>query len=655
MKHRRVEVSALAREGPLSEAPVCRVGEELMQALGSSPGDLVEIRGRRSAAAKLVLVPGLEADTCEVDPKRLKQAGVEGEGRVRLAATSRRYARRVILSPDTSVLDMIALEDGDPSLVGLPVVRGSTLHNPVTGKTAFVIRETFPSGVVCLGPETHYSIIKPGKAEKSMQVSSLDLGGLRFEIHRLRDLLDIALNKPEVFENLGLTAPKVFLLTGPAGSGKSVLIEALAFEVKASKLRISLPRLAMNTHERPQSVLARTLEEAKRNLPALVVLEDLDASAGQAAAVEAACALLADVRSRARVAAVLTCRDRDQLPKPLWDLCDDATELIVPDLAAREEILRILSRHVAMQDVDFGDLAAATSGAVGGDLDGLLREATLIAYQEAVDDARADKQLVLNSDHFEIALRRFQPRHREQAPSVIPLPGGLAELLPGGGLAHNLRRLMLDFDVPQPRGVLVHGPAGSGKSQCIAGLAFEIPSAVPCVQVGPELDLKAALRALQLRLARGDGGIFAFEDVDRLRPDQLELLARFIRLQDPRWQALVTARDAQKLGDWLRGPGCLEAEIALVPPESAQCEVFLQRLFGPIELKKPVSFASMAKAAAGLWPGQLLKLARLTIDAALEASDDVPSVGSKQFKAALASVRGELPKAASGKKRAKSG
>lgn len=651
MKDRRVEVSALAREGPHSEAPVCRVGEALMQSLGSSPGDLVEIRGRRSAAAKLVLVPGLEDGTCEVDPKRLKQAGVEGEGRVRLAATSRRYARRVILSPDTSVLDMIALEDGDPSLVGLPVVRGSTLHNPVTGKTAFVIRETFPSGVVCLGPETHYSIIKPGKAEKSMQVSSLDLGGLRFEIHRLRDLLDIALNKPEVFENLALSAPKVFLITGPAGSGKSVLIEALAFEVKASKLQLSFPRIAMNTHERPQNLLARTLEEAKRNLPALVVLEDLDGSSHQAATVEAACALLADVRSRARVAAVLTCRDRSRLPKPLWDLCDDLTELSLPDLAGREEILRILSRHVAMQDVDFGDLAAATSGAVGADLDALLREATLIAYQEAVDDARADKQLVLNREHFEIALRRFQPRHQELAASVIPLPGGLAELLPGGGLAHNLRRLMLDFDVPQPRGVLLHGPTGSGKSTCIAGLAFELPTPVPCVRVGPELDFAAALAALQLRLARGDGGIFAVEDADRLRPDQLERLARFIRQQDPRWQALVTARDAARLGDWLRASGCLEAELALEPPEGAACETFLQRLFGPIELKKGLSFASMAKAVAGLWPEQLIRVARHAIDGALAASDGIPRLGSKQFKAALARVQGEAPATASARTR----
>ncbi len=639
MKDRRVEVAALAREGPSSEAPICRVGEGMLAKLRSAPGDLVEIRGRRSAAAKLVLVQGLGDGVCEVDPQRLAQAGIEGEASVRLAATPRRYARRVILSPDTAVLDMIALEDGDPSLVGLPVVRGSTLHNPVTGKTAFVIRETFPSGVVCLGPNTHYSIIKPGKAEKSRQVSSLDLGGMRHEIHRLRDLFELALRKPEVFDNLGLDGPKVFLLSGPAGAGKSVLVEALAFEVKASKLVLSFPRIAMATKERPASVFARTLEEAKRNLPALLVLEDVDADLG-GEAVEAACSLLAEVRSRARMAAVLTCRAPEKLSRALAGQCEDVTALPLPDLAEREEILRVAARHIAMQDVAFDDIAAATSGAVAGDLIGLLKEAVLVAYQEAVDEARPETSLVLSSEHFAVALRRFVPSGRELAPSCLSLPGGFAAVLADGAVLDHARNLLLNLDAPRPRGVLLSGPAGSGKSTFVAGLAFELIGPLPCLKASPLVPFEDGLRALKQRLARGEGGMFCIEDADRLGRDERELLRAFLFASDPRWQALVTAREPAALGGLL-APGCLEAELALAPPDAGQRERFFSQLFAGLELKRGLSHGSMAGATEGLWPEQLARVAKKAVELCLaEAGEDLPRLGNKTFKAALAAVTG---------------
>jgi len=568
---------------------VARVDPADITKLGCQPGDIVLITGARTSAAKVV--PGAVVDrgqqTIQMD-SQVRQNSASGLGeRVTVRKAKVRTAEKITLLPlsggapiQESDLQYIARY-----LVGLPVTIGDLLRvgTPGTAPREFLIISTTPATpsyalrqrttgeLEALVPppqpqaisDVEAVLVQNGTIIRAQargtangaprRVSYEDIGGLGKELQRIREMIELPLKYPAVFDRLGVEPPKGVLLYGPPGTGKTLIARAVAAETNAAFFVINGPEIINKFYGESESRLRGVFQEAQRRAPSIIFIDELDALAPRRTEmggeverriVGQLLALMDGMASRGQVVIIGATNQPNALDTALRrpGRFDREIALRVPDVRGRTEILHIHSKDAALaNDIDFARLAQLTPGFVGADLEALCREAAMIAlrrvlphidYQRGYIPYETLVNLYITMADFQAALREIEPSttrevYVEVSETTWDDIGGLeqAKALLTEGVEWPLRypEVYANAKVEPPRGVLLAGPPGSGKTLIARALANQCEANFISIK-GPELlskwvgESEKGVREVFRRAKQAAPCIVFFDELDALAP-----------------------------------------------------------------------------------------------------------------------------------------
>ncbi len=568
---------------------VARIDPSDMAKLGCQPGDIIMITGARTTAAKVV--PSAIVDrgqqTIQMD-SQVRQNSASGLGeRITIHKARVRTAEKVTLLPlsggapiQESDLQYIARY-----LIGLPVTIGDLLRvgTPGAAPREFLIISTTPatpsytiqkrnSGdlnaiIPPVQPqpitEVEAVLVQPGTIVRAQargatngapgRVSYEDIGGLGKELQRIREMIELPLKYPAVFDRLGVEPPKGVLLYGPPGTGKTLIARVVAAETNAAFFIINGPEIINKFYGESESRLRSVFQEAQRRAPSIIFIDELDALAPKRTEmggeverriVGQLLALMDGMASRGQVVLIGATNQPNALDPALRrpGRFDREIALRVPDVRGRMEILRIHSKDAALgNDIDFARLAQLTPGFVGADLEALCREAAMIAlrrvlphidYQRAYIPYETLVNLNITMADFQAALREVEPSttrevYVEFSETTWNDIGGLektkAMLTEGVEWPLRFPEIYANAKVEAPRGVLLSGPPGSGKTLIARALANQCEANFISIK-GPELlskwvgESEKGIREVFRRAKQAAPCIVFFDELDALAP-----------------------------------------------------------------------------------------------------------------------------------------
>ncbi|MFN3476574.1 MAG: AAA family ATPase, partial [Candidatus Methylomirabilales bacterium] len=378
---------------------IARLDPEHMKALGLEVGDVVRIEGKRTTVAK-AMPTYMEArgqGLVQIDGLIRANAQVGLDEKVKVAKAKAKPAAKLVLSP----LTLTRAGERDIRYIGrllegLPLVKGDRIRASLFGTLSqeFVVLETVPDGAVVVHPTTLLRIKQAeGREREEAKVTYEDIGGLGKEIQRVREMIELPLKYPEVFERLGIEPPKGVLLHGPPGCGKTLIARAVAHETDAHFLAINGPEIIGKFYGESEARLRKVFEEAERRAPSIIFLDEIDAIAPkretvvgevEKRVVSQLLTLMDGLKSRGQVMVLAATNIPNVLDPALRrpGRFDREITIPIPDKKGRKEILEIHTRGMPLSDdVDLQELAEITHGFVGADLAALCREAAMVALR----------------------------------------------------------------------------------------------------------------------------------------------------------------------------------------------------------------------------------------------------------------------------------
>jgi transitional endoplasmic reticulum ATPase len=565
---------------------VARIDPNDMARIGCEAGDIVMITGSRTTAAKIV--PTALADrgqqSIQMD-SQVRQNSASGLGeRVTVRKARVRTAEKVTLLP---LSGGAPIQEGDLQyitryLVGLPVTIGDLLRvgTPGAAPREFLIIGTTPStpaytlnrtaaGELPIAPsptaanEIEAVIVQVGTVIRAQargaangapgRVSYEDIGGLGKELQRIREMIELPLKYPAVFDRLGVEPPKGVLLYGPPGTGKTLIARVVAAETNAAFFIINGPEIINKFYGESESRLRSVFQEAQRRAPSIIFIDEIDALAPKRSEmggeverriVGQLLALMDGLESRGQVVIIGATNQPNALDTAMRrpGRFDREIALRVPDMRGRMEILQIHSKDAAMgNDIDLLRIAQLTPGFVGADLEALCREAAMVAlrrvlpyidYQRGYIPYETLVNLNISMADFQAALREVEPSttrevYVEVSETTWDDIGGLeyTKNLLTEGVEWPLRfpEIYANVKVEPPRGIILSGPPGSGKTMLARALANQCEASFISIK-GPELlskwvgESEKGIREVFRRAKQAAPCIVFFDELDALAP-----------------------------------------------------------------------------------------------------------------------------------------
>ncbi len=533
--------------------------------LGVAVGDVATVVGKRATVVKVMpLYKDQRGQSrVQVDGVTRENAGAALDQMVSLVKTSSRSAQRVVLEP-------LGFTPGERDLKyigslfdGLPVVVGDRVRAQLFGNRSadFKVVSTTPGGAVVMNPTTELEIARSKKAkggadaesESTRPLSYEEIGGLKRELHRIREIVELPLRYPEVFERLGIAPPKGVLLHGPPGCGKTLIARAVAHETEAKFFAINGPEIIHKFYGESEAHLRKIFEEAARQAPSIIFLDEIDAIAPQRERV------VGDVEKRvvAQLLGLLDGLDRrhnvivlaaTNLPNALDPALrrpgrfDREIAISIPDRDGRREILEIHSRGMPLAaDVDIPHVAAITHGFVGADLEALCREAAMLCLRRlmpAIDFSSGQipyetlRSLEVRMADFEAALCEVEPSAIREVFVEVPDVGwndvgGLEEvknlLIESVEWPLKYADVFTRAGVRPPKGILLTGPPGCGKTLLAKAVASQTQVNFISVK-GPSLlskwvgESERGVRDVFRKAKQAAPCIIFFDEIDTLLP-----------------------------------------------------------------------------------------------------------------------------------------
>ncbi len=537
---------------------IARLSHSIFDVLDLEAGDVIEIIGKgRTVAKVLPSHPGeRERHVIQIDGITRENAGAGIGEKVRVVKARLKAAVRISLQLLPGPLE--AGENNVSYLVhfleGLPLVNGDKIRVNLfgTGNQDCLVTNVEPDYIVIVTPQTEIMASKSGE-RKQERITYEDVGGLWKELQKIREMVELPLKYPQVFSRLGIEAPKGVLLYGPPGTGKTLIARAVAHETDAAFLHINGPEIMHKYYGESEAQLREIFEKAKSTAPSIIFLDELDAIAPkrdevtgevEKRVVAQLLALMDGIESRGQVIIIGATNIPHALDPALRrpGRFDREITIGVPDVAARLEILQIHTRGMPLtSDVDINYLAKITHGFVGADLAALCREAALkclrtffpkIDFSSGSLPEEILFSLEVNMEHFLQALKEIEPSTTREILVEVPETrwssiGGLEEvkqtLREAVEWPLKFQFFLQEYDIEPYKGILLHGPPGTGKTMLARALACESQLNFILVN-GPSLlskwvgESEKGLREIFRKAKQAAPCIVFFDEIDAMVP-----------------------------------------------------------------------------------------------------------------------------------------
>lgn len=541
-----------------------RISPMDMRELGLTSWDLVQIDGRRKTVVRALPLDAEELETesvIEIDTVTRENAGVELDDIVIVTKADLEKASRITLCPRNKAFlyDPAKSKRLCNRLEGLAVTVGDRVSVRVSAaKTEdFDVLTTMPEHSVVISQKTRMDVIqRPRTKVDAERVSYTDIGGLSGQIKRIKEILELPIRFPSLFEKLGVQPPRGILLTGPPGSGKTLLAKAIAFETDSNFQVINGPEVIHRFYGESEAKLRQIFENATKNQPSIIFLDELDAIAPrrdkvtgdvEKRVVAQLLSLMDGLTHRGNVTVIGATNLPDMIDPALRrpGRFDREIHLPVPDTKARLEIFQVHSRSMPLSnDVDLQRLSELSIGYVGADIENLCREAAINSLTDILPDMEQDfvsnvagSFLVeVGMEDFLEALRNIHPSAIREIVAEIPKTswddvGGLEnvkdDLIESVIWPMKHRNFYEALDVKSPKGILLHGPPGTGKTLLAKALANRTEVNFISIK-GAELlskyvgESERAVREVFKKAKQVSPCIVFFDELDALCPKRSE-------------------------------------------------------------------------------------------------------------------------------------
>jgi transitional endoplasmic reticulum ATPase len=539
---------------------VARIDPALMKILELSQGDVAIVEGARNTV--VTVFDGYPEDenrgTIRIDGTTRKNAGAGLDDKVGIRKVVPKPATKVMLAPTSPVKILGGEEYLSQVLEGRAIVKGDLIEVNVMGRKFGLVVQSFqPSAeAVLIQNFTNIKLSeKPAKEDvaKGPKVAYEDIGGLTDEVGKVREMIELPLRHPELFEKLGVDAPKGVLLHGPPGTGKTLLAKAVASETSANFLTIGGPEIMSKFYGESEERLREIFKEAAENAPSIIFIDEIDSIAPkrdevtgetERRVVAQLLAVMDGLEGRGKVIVIGATNRPNALDPALRrpGRFDREIEIGIPGREGRLEILYIHTRGMPLaDDVDLERLAGMTHGYVGADLAALVREGAMRALREVLPSIDLEEETipaeVLSSLH--VTFENLMDAYREMQPStlrevLIETPNVKWEDI--GGLEGPKQELMETVEWPlryaslyrhmsaiPPKGILLYGPPGTGKTLLAKAVASESQANFISVK-GPEFlskwvgESEKAVRETFRKARQAAPCVIFLDEIDAIAP-----------------------------------------------------------------------------------------------------------------------------------------
>jgi len=539
---------------------IARIDQRTMQKLEISAGDVIEICGKRttSAIAWPAYSEDQNRDLLRIDGFTRKNAGVAINEYVVVKPVKVKTVVSLTLAP----VDMRLNVDEDFTnfvrnrLMERTLVEGDTTLVMMLGHAIpFTVMKTRPHGIVKVTNETKLTILnEPAPEGKGLPRTTYeDVGGLQEEIQRVREMVELPLRHPELFQRLGIEPPKGVLLHGPPGCGKTLLARAVANESEANFFSINGPEIMSKFYGESEARLREIFQQAQQNAPGIIFIDELDAIAPkreevtgevERRVVAQLLALMDGLSGRGNVIVIGATNRPGALDPALRrpGRFDREIEIGVPDKHGRYDIVQIHTRGMPLaHDVDLKKLSDMTHGYTGADVSALGRETAMKSLRRYLPQINLEEERIPPSvlEKMEVTMEDFTNAYKEITPTAmrevyIEVPttrwediGGLEEvkedLKEAVEWPLNTPEIFVRLGIKPPKGILLFGPPGCGKTLLAKAVATE--SAANFITVkGPEVfskwvgESEKAIREVFRKARMAAPAIIFFDEIDSLVP-----------------------------------------------------------------------------------------------------------------------------------------
>jgi transitional endoplasmic reticulum ATPase len=668
-----------------------RLSHEVMNSLEIAPGNVIEVSGKHKTAATAWPADDddVEKDLIRIDGQTRKNAGVALNDLVLVRKADAKPARSVTLLPmggkisaDKEFCDFVKNR-----LKGFPLMEGDEISVVILGNSMdFKVQGVMPKGIIKIEGSTRLNILADATVDKKPRVTYEEIGGLKEQIEKLREIVELPLRHPEVFQRLGIEPHNGIMLYGPPGCGKTLIAKALASESEANFFSINGPEIMNKYYGETEARLREIFKEARENAPSIIFIDEIDAIAPkreeafgdvEKRVVAQLLALMDGLSERGNVI-VIGATNRPESVDPALrrpGRFDRELEVGVPNGEGRIEILQIHTRGMPLSDdMNLKKLATELHGYTGADIKALCREAAMKALKrylpeidlesDKISPEILEKMVITNRDFFNgikeivpTALREF---YVEMPKVKWDSVGGLYEAK--RVLYDNLITALKepenfqDLGITPPKGALLYGPPGCGKTMLAMALATESGASIILVK-GPEVlskwvgESEKAIRDIFRKAKASSPCIVVFDELDsiaRPRAGAGEETAAGERVLS---QLLTEMEDVGTTGVVVVGitnrpdlvdtsllrPGRLDLITYIPPPdETARLEI-LNIITRKMPLTKNVNLEELAKLGKSYSGADLVALCREAAINAMRSSRK--EINNTDFEKALRRVK----------------
>jgi len=671
-----------------------RISPDAMDFLHVAPGDVVEIVGKKTSSAIVWPVDEDEKnpDIINIDGQMRKNVGVSLNDAVQVKKVETKTAKTVVLMPinDVVTVDKEFTDFVKNRLKGLPLSAGDEISVMILGNSMeFKISKMMPKGVVKINRSSNLTILDEATSDKKIRITYEEVGGLRTVIKSMREIVELPLKHPELFSRLGVEPHSGVLLYGPPGCGKTLLARVIASESDANMYLINGPEIMNKYYGETEAKLRDIFKEAKDNSPSIIFIDEIDAIAPkreevygdvEKRVVAQLLALMDGLTERGNVIVLGASNRPDSVDPALRrpGRFDREVEISVPNTDGRLEVLQIHTRGMPLAtDIDLKNFANELHGYTGADIKSLCRESAIKAIRRYLPEIDLENERIPSKilQSMEIKARDFYDATLEVIPTAMRefyVERAKVWWSNVGGL-NNEKKILKDnmvaainepnkfkkMGVKPPKGVLLYGPPGCGKTLLARALAAECGANMILVR-GPEIlskwvgESEKAIREIFRKAKASAPCVIIFDELDSLAKSKIKnetdrgetILSQMLtEMEDAGTSNIVivgiTNRPDLIDNSMLRN-GRLDVVLFVQPPDEKSRLDIIKILVDGMPLASDINLNEIAVSTQNYTGADLASLCR---EAAVNAMQrDSSKISSNDFAIGLKRVRPSITK-----------